>query len=375
VTLPELVWNTNSARISLRNPTSQPRTVIINVQARSHRGSGWQTEHTLAASESLNIEREFTMPPFPGKATVVISIREKDGVEIYKREFNTEFQFENRRIGMLHPPHWLIEMNPYKQSPLAPEYPPLEVARRGHFVFYYPETFAYVRTHLPELADARERAYRYLGKVVNPAFHADVAVYLFPDLSTKFAYTGHQGQGWAFDNVLVEVFDPLHPNDPERIDPNHELVHIMTGPLGNPPAMFNEGLAVYLQVAHKWQDYPVDDWARSFDDAGMLMPIARLFALEDIGSKGTRAWVSYPESASMLQYLTNRFGFGKVMDAFRELKSGAPEQQNAATFERIFAMSLDNFENNWLVSLEKENGRVPHNQVDDMQKKIAEDEK
>lgn len=375
VTLPELVWNTNTAQIALKNPTSQPRTVIINVQAKNHRGFGWETEHTLGARESVTLGREFTMPPFPGKARVVIAIREKDGAEIYKREFNTEFGFENKRIGRLRPPEWLVARNPYKQSPLAPEYPPLDMARRGHFVFYYPEDFTYVRTHLTELADARERVYSYLQKVVNPAFHEDVGVYLFPDLSTKFAYTGHQGQGWAFDNVLVEVFDPWHPNDPERIDPNHELVHIMAGPIGNPPAMFNEGLAAYLQVDHKWENYPVDDWARSFDAAGVLVPITRLFALEEIGPKGTRGWVTYPESASMIQYLTNRFGFGKVMGAFRELKSGAPEQQNAATFERIFGTSLDTFERNWLTSLEKENGRVPQKLMEDVQKKIAEDEK
>lgn len=180
VTLPELVWNTNTVQIALRNPTKQLLTVIINVQAKNHRGFGWETKHTLAARESVTIAREFTMPPFPGKARVVIAIREKDGAEIYKREFNTEFGFENKRIGKLHPPQWLMEMNPYKRSPLAAEYPPFDMARRGHFVFYYPENFAYVRTHLTELADARERVYSYLQKVVNPAFHEDVAVFLFP---------------------------------------------------------------------------------------------------------------------------------------------------------------------------------------------------
>lgn len=241
VTMPELVWNTNTAKIALRNPAAQPQTVMINVQSKNHRGLGWETEHALHASESVTIDREFIMPPFPGKASVVISVREKDGAGMYKREFNTEFALENKRIAKLHLPRWLIEINPYEQSPLASEYPPLDVARNGHFVFYYPENFAYVRIHLTELAGARERVYDYLQKVVNPAFNDDVAVYLFPNLSTKFAYTGHQGQGWAFDHVLVEVFDPLHPNDPERVDPNHELVHIMTAPLGDPPAMFNEG--------------------------------------------------------------------------------------------------------------------------------------
>jgi hypothetical protein len=142
VNLPDLVWNTNTIRITLRNQASQPRTVIINVQAS---GVGWETEHSLPAGERVTLNREFTVPPFPGKARVVVTVREKGGTEILTREFNTEFGLENKRIGSLHVSQWMIESSPYKHSHLATEYPALEVAHRGHFVFYYPETFAYVQ--------------------------------------------------------------------------------------------------------------------------------------------------------------------------------------------------------------------------------------
>lgn len=375
VNLPELVWNTNTARITLRNSAAQPRTVVINVQARNHRGVGWETELTLAGGETVSIDREFSMPPFPGTAKAVVSVREKQGAEIFRREFSTEFGLENRRIAMLHVPSWMIESSPYPGKHLAAEYPSLEMERRGHFVFYFPETFAYVRTHLSELGNARDRVYRNLQKLLNPRFNDDVAVYLFPDEPTKFAYTGHRGQGWAFDHVLVEVLDPEHPKDPQRVDPNHELVHIMSSPLGEPPAMFNEGLAAYLQVGHKWQGYPVDDWARSFDSAGMLVPMSRLFSFTDVGSKGTRGWVAYPQSASMIQYLAKHFGFGKVMEAFEKLKSGDPEGQNAAVFQQVFGVSLDAFEKSWHDNLLRASGRVPSALVEDTKKKIAADEK
>lgn len=77
----------------------------------------------------------------------------------------------------------------------------------------------------------------------------------------------------------------------------------------------------------------------------------------------------------MIQYLTDHFGFAKVMDAFRELKSGAPEQQNAAIFEQVFGVSLDTFERDWRARLKEGNGRVPRNQVEDIKNKIVEDEK
>lgn len=375
VDMPELVWNTNSVAIILRNHTAQPQTVILDVQARNHRGTGWQTEHILPANEAVPIDREFTMPPFPGNASVVIAVREKDGTEIYQRKFETMFALENKRIGKLHVPQSMIERNPYRPSPLAAEYPPLEMAHRGHFVFYYPANFAYVRDHLDVLAKTRERVYRKLQKTLNLDFHDDVAVYLFPDGPTKFAYTGHQGQGWAFDHVLVEIFDPAHSSDPNRVDPNHELVHIVTGPLGDPPAMFHEGLATYLQVEHKWQGYTVDDWSRSFDRAGMLMPIVRLFALDDIGSKGTQPWVTYPESASMMEYLSKHYGLHKMMQAYRQLKSSAPEQQNAAVFEQLFGINVDTFEKSWRNKLRKESSGIPDHLLEEIRAKIVDDEK
>ncbi len=375
VSLGNIVWNTNVVKITAHNPAPQPKTIVVDVQAKNHRGTGWQTERTLAAGDRVTFDRDFIMPPFPGPASVTIRISEKSGAEIYSKQFHTEFAMENRSIGNLHLPQWWIDSSPYKDSPLAADYPALEMASSGHFVYYFPQNFAYVRSHVKELMAAREMTYGHLCAMLNPGFDERVAVYLFPDEPTKFAYTGHMGQGWAFDHVLVEVFDPLHPDDPHRIDPNHELVHIITGPLGDPPTMFNEGLAVYLQVGHRWEDLPLDDWARSFDDAKMLTPIARIFALEDFGSKGTRGWVVYPEAGSMVQFLVSHYGLDKVMQAFRELKSGAPESDNAAVFERTFGISVDTFAQDWLNSLKQGSGRVPTALIDDIRVKIAEDEK
>ena len=201
VEMPDLVWNTNIARITLANSADIPVTVTINITAKNHRGIGWDTEHVLAAHDTAVISREFDIPPFPGVVRVALSVKTKGGEQIARWETNSEFALENRRIGVLHPAPPLAKASPV--GPLAEEYPALQSGHLHHFVFYYPAHFSYVQKNLAALGERRESSYLRLREILNPTFDDTVAVYLFPDEATKFAYTGHQGQGWAFDHVLV----------------------------------------------------------------------------------------------------------------------------------------------------------------------------
>ena len=64
---------------------------------------------------------------------------------------------------------------------------------------------------------------------------------MFPDAKSKKEETGNPGDGWAFSNNIVEVY-----NEKTKLDPFHELAHIISGEVGNPPAMLDEGFAIYV---------------------------------------------------------------------------------------------------------------------------------
>src|SRR6185369_11438722 len=68
-----------------------------------------------------------------------------------------------------------------------------------------------------------------------------IRLVFYPDAETKRKEIGHAGAGYAFSNNIVEVY-----NEKTKLDPFHELAHILAGKLGDPHAMFNEGFAVYI---------------------------------------------------------------------------------------------------------------------------------
>ena len=173
---------------------------------------------------------------------------------------------------------------------------------------------------------------------------------LFPDAESKLVYFGHRGMGWApGGNILVEIF-----NEKERVDPNHELVHIIAGSLGNPPALFSEGLAVYLQEGQKWDGFHIDAWAKAFDENKMLFPLSQIIAFSEIGSEVSKPAIAYPQAASIVKYLADRYGFNKLMQAYKELKRGGSEEikeSNKVAFSQIFGISIADLEKDWLVSV------------------------
>ena len=337
VQMPELAWGSNVAVVTLRNGDDRPHEITLHIQANvPHRGFGWQTKHTIAAGAEVAIERPFLLGIFPGKARVrVQAIDTTDNIQIGWRTFETEFPLANSRIHPLDVPEPLRSWPNFKK----PAYPPLKMIERGQFVFYILSGDTWAESRLDEIAAQRQRAYAEITKMINPAYHERVALYLFPDAETKLAYTGHTGMGWApGGNVLVEIF-----NEKERVDPNHELVHIVAGSLGDPPAMFSEGLAAYLQEGHKWEGHPVDAWAKAFADRDLLVPLARLVTFTEIGSEQSQASITYPESASVVHYLIDHYGIEKFLAAYRDVKR--------AGFAAVFGAPVEEVEKAWLASL------------------------
>jgi hypothetical protein len=127
------------------------------------------------------------------------------------------------------------------------------------------------------------------------------------------------------DSVL-----PYHP---------HELVHVVTGRLGRPPALFSEGLAVALTSGGRANGRELDDVARDFvAGRGQLVEVLRTFALD-------AAARDYALAGSFVAFLLDRYGSERMVAFLRT----CPEPRDSdhalsAAYGRSFATLADEWE-------------------------------
>jgi len=358
IRLPRLAWNTNLATLSLRNEGQEPRPIRVTIRSESQVGGGrvdWTTEHVLAPARETTIDREFMIKPLPGGVSLRLTIDAGDESRpLFSGEYVVDFPISNDRI------------NPLSATPKhdGKSYPRLVLRNHGPFAFYFVEGDSFAETHVEELAERRERAYRGLVERINPAFDGRVAFFLYPDAETKRAYTFHRGEGWSVGKLAIaEIFDASH-----ELDPYHELAHVVVGSLGTPPAMFDEGLATYMQEGEVWLGHTIDSWAKTLGDRGKLFPLAEIFAFADIGSVETCALVSYPQSGSVVKFLTRLAGWPAMQRALRELRNSddpSVVSANRELFQAIFGLELAEAERQWLESLDSaEVEAVPAARID-----------
>ena len=140
---------------------------------------------------------------------------------------------------------------------------------------------------------------------------ARVTLIFYRDEETKKQDTGHAGLGWAEGNTIIEVL-----NDDTQLDPFHELVHVVGAALGHPPALWDEGFAVYASERLGADALgPSGQPGISVRTAGcnlvrtnQALPLAQLFDFTELGSRETRGPISHPQSGSFVQYLIETYG-------------------------------------------------------------------
>lgn len=219
---------------------------------------------------------------------------------------------------------------------------------------------AYAAAGSPAAADlagivaAREAALGRLERFFRVRYGGVVTLVFFSNEEAKFRATGVRGFGWAGDGVMLEVY-----NASTKVDPFHELTHIVAGQLGHPPALFDEGAAMWC-AQHFGGDAlglfgvpagtTLDGLVRRNIDEGRYMPLAEVFRLSEIGSARSRAPVSYPEAGSFVGFLVARGGPAKLRRAFAGLKSSDDPRviaMNEKTFTRIYRMDISDAERAW----------------------------
>jgi hypothetical protein len=335
-------WGTNTVTVTIRNAAASAREVMVNYQTRNQAvGKGWGADanFTIPASETKTISTDVTFPAFPGKTSYRFTVRDAaDNSVLWTSTTDHEFPFANRRTAPLRLTAGVQESLHIARR----EYPALRMEQRGRLIIYYLDGDSWIAGRIDAIAAERARVYQDLVARINPKFDREIALYLFPDADSKLAYTIHRGLGWASGRILAEIF-----NERDRIDPYHEVCHIIAGSVGSPPAMLDEGLAAWSQEGHRWDGIAVDSWAKAFAARGALWPVEKLYGFPEIGSEATRGPIAYPQSASLVGYLIDRFGWEKFLGAYRVLQ----RKSDDAAFTAAFGIDLATLEKDWRQSL------------------------
>ncbi len=230
--------------------------------------------------------------------------------------------------------------------------PDVASVKSGHFEASAPAG-SLAAQNLDAIVQERERAYSAICELLGTRPQLKVKLTFYEDEESKKQATGHAGLGWATDTSIVEVY-----NDSIQLDPYHELVHIVGGTVGHPTALFDEGFAVYVSerlgadaLAYMgYKGMSISAAACLLVSSGKALPLGQLFDFTELGSKGSQGPVSYPQSASVVQYLIEHHGIERFRAAYRELRNSAEtpvREENKRIFRTIYGMSVENIEQEW----------------------------
>lgn len=215
-------------------------------------------------------------------------------------------------------------------------------------IYYYDGSLSQSETE--QILNIRELAYHLIANYFKIEEKIQVNIYLFPDEKTKLKVTGHKGYGWAFENNIVEVY-----NDEIRVDPYHELVHIIGNKIAKPDALIDEGIAVHLSQKYgqnpfsKILGYPdksINQILKILLKNNSRIPLKKLFGYKNIG-EAKNGKLAYCQSGSFVNFLIGKYGKKKFLELYASYGNN-DELSAAEKFESIYGFSLEAAENRWI---------------------------
>jgi hypothetical protein len=359
VDLGDKAWGRNLLRVHVKNTTDQKRSLKVHIGTGRRRGDGrcgfgMGKRYTIEPQEDRWIDHWYWVPPAHGVVDAVVTLRDLTGRRtkvqppaFLTRSYELHFSIPNSKCNNLTITEKLPVFKKFFKGLRRLE--PFGHFATEHFVFYCsPNTPAYaeIKKIMTQRESALKRACDFIG--VKPS--QQIVVFFYPDRITKRMCTHHEGDGLAHGNTIHEVY-----NDKVKLDPYHETVHIVMRPMGNPPAVFNEGFAVYMQEGHRWHGLHVDVIAAKLAQGGRRADLKKLLTREEIGSQNDDGKVAYPQSGSFVGFLIESFGKDKFLQAYKELKNPrnkSMQSRNKRTLERIYGRSLHELEREWQSMLE-----------------------
>lgn len=337
-------WGRNLLKIRAKNLGDRIGILRYNIQGRFE--SGFPGIRLIKArgsaiflpKEEKTIERFYYVRPNHGK--VDFSLEITAGIKaLFSKNYEFEIPMPNRIEGPL-----ILEN--------GITLPGIKVQETQHFVLYY--TFgSLAEKEIEKIKYEREGAFRKLEKMLEVKYPMKIIFFLFPDSTTKTSFTWHIGTAGGKPGTEYDIVFEIY-NEETKADPYHELSCLFINKIGSPPAILFEGFAVFMHKERKYEGYHFDAWTKAFKELGELWPIERLFTFTELGPKETKPRVAYPEAASFVNYLINRYGIAQFRRLCAETENSDLKQvqeKNMERFEEIIGHRIKEVEKEWLTHI------------------------
>jgi len=341
-------WGQNVLKVHVKNMLNVPRSLYVHIGGRAAAGQpgfGMGEIYTLEPEADIWIEHPYWIPPSHGTGQIIIRFTDPVSEEEKYMGGRTHFLVRTEELAFQVPNYKCNNLKSIHKKD-APHIEPFQVFLSDHFVLYCsPNTPAF--DDVPSILSGREASLRAACDFAGVEPKERIVVFLYPDGPTKYRFTVHHGDGLAWGSTIAEVY-----NETVKLDPAHEIAHVVMAQVGDPPALFSEGFATRSQAGQIWNGKPVNDTARELLKAGKLPDLATLLTREEIGSHNDDGDIAYPVSASFVDYLIRTFGRDHFLAAYRQLQNGSEHQEtNLQHLRTIYGLSLQQLEEKWLEGL------------------------
>ncbi len=307
INLGEMRVGENAFNATLTNNSDQPVVAVLDLRATPGMwftgNQQHQTVFELDAGEVRSIESTYTFARMSPEA--VLRVRVGLGTQTGAGNVSLGEVFEEHRIQVGQDNSAALDIEAA-----------FEIERLG-LLQVYALRDSYASRRIGFLARERMEAVEQIDRFLGLGQPDSIRLVFYPDENTKKALTGHQGMGWAFGTMIVEVY-----NESLQLDPYHEVAHILSVGFGTVPSAFDEGLATYLSerlgadalrhLGSPGESVDVVSCRALFN--GTAFGVENLVTL-DIGTSESRPSVSYPQSASLVKFVVESLG----QDSFRDL--------------------------------------------------------
>jgi len=351
-----VTWGRNSMRLKYHNAGLIAKSLVLKVRtyyAGSTSGVPWEVTYPLLLPPELS--GEFTVDYFvrPDHGNLRVELEALGGEGAVFRQ-SQEFLFQAPYRGeYLLQPSYLGAQGLEWEGRINPSF---KVRESESFIFYYfPGSDA--EKDMERIIPQREKILQRLQKDFQVKLSGKAVFFFYPDAETARRVTGHRADGWTYDRTIVEVYGPRR-----KIDPSHELVHLVARQIGTPPVLLAEGLATSREKefdnAGKYRA-SVGDWCRAFLRENALIPLSVLMDYTSFGEDLTRPRIAYPEAACFTNYLQETYGWDKFRRAYAEMVNDpnpASQEKNLQRFEGIYGISLRQAEADWKEKLSLSRG-------------------